>query len=308
MSAFQSEEQVINETFVVEQEQQELPRRVGFLNGGTKSLGKGQDFVAFGKEDEFDWGVLLDGHGGDKFINMMRIEDWRTIMTSEDPWGKLSTTLRTFPFSYCVNSGSTLLMMRAYADRLETLSIGDSGLVIYKNGVLVYKSTEHNSENASEVERLNTRKVKIEKMHNPVVCIASAKNLCFKSKDYITFEDGTTIAPTQALGHCNVTRYAPEVHIETFEPDDEVRCVLFSDGFGDMFLFESDVEEDKLQDERDILTMTASQLIEKAEARWRQSWRLYRDISKPDVFEEGKFPLDGMDDVGVLVWDNKTVV
>lgn len=308
MSAFQSEEQVINETIVVEQEQQELSNRPGFLNGSVKGLGKGQDFVAFGKEEEFDWGVLLDGHGGDKFINMMRLEDWRAIMTSEDPWEKLSTTLRTFPFSYCVNSGSTLLMMRAYADRVETLSIGDSGLVIYKNGVLVYKSTEHNSENAGEVERLKSRKVRISKMNAPVVCIASAKNLKTKFKDYITFEDGTTIAPTQALGHCNVTRYSPEVHIETFETDDEMRCVLFSDGFGDMFLFESDVEEDKLQDEKDILTMTANELIEKAEARWRQEWNLYNDASKPDVFQNGKFPLDGMDDVGVVVWDNKKKV
>jgi serine/threonine protein phosphatase PrpC len=308
MSVFDTEEQAINETVVVEDEQQELPRRISFLNGGVKSLGKGQDFVAYGTEEEFDWGVLLDGHGGDKFINLMRPYDWRAIMTSEDPWEKLSTILHTYPFCYCVNSGSTLLMMRAYADRLETLSVGDSGLVIYKNGILVYKSTEHNSENANEVERLNSRKVKIEKMDRPIPCIASAKNLRTKLKDYITFEDGTRIAPTQALGHCNITKYAPEVHIETFKVDDEMRCVLFSDGFGDMFLFDSDVEEDKLQDERDILTMTAAELIEKVEARWRQVWRFYYDASNPDVFYEDKFPLNGMDDVGVLVWDNKKMV
>jgi hypothetical protein len=75
-----------------------------------------------------------------------------------------------------------------------------------------------------------------------------------------------------------------------------------------MFLFESDVEEDRLQDERDILTMIAQELVQKAELRWKQMWKVYYDSNYPEVFMEDRFPSNGLDDIGVIVWDNKKAV
>jgi len=315
MSLFQSNGEIIVEmvndiiadVLVVEEKQQE-PKIATFLNGVTKSLGKGQDFVAFGKEENFDWGVLLDGHGRDKFINLMREQDWTAIMNSENPWETLLHMIKSAPFTNSFNSGSTLLMLRAYTDRIETLSIGDSGIAIYKNGLLVYKTTEHNSENKEELERLKSKRIEIERTERPVPIVVNARNMKMKYLEYITFDDGTKLAPTQALGHDNVTEYAPEVHTEYFEENDEMRCIMFSDGFGDMFLFESDVDEDRLQDEKDILTMIAQELVQKAELRWKQLWKVYYDSNYPEIFMEDRFPSNGLDDIGVIVWDNKKAV
>jgi serine/threonine protein phosphatase PrpC len=299
--------EAINETVVGEKHQQQLGERINFINGTTRALGKGQDFVAFGKGDGFDWGVLLDGHGYDSYINMMRCIDWQSIMTAEKPWQTLHNLIQTGRFVYSSETGSTLLMLRAYSDRLETLSIGDSGLAIYKNGVRVYKSTEHNSKNDSEMARLKSRNVRFVKS-SKVPFLVSSTSMRMKVPDYAIFDNGDRIAPTQSLGHCNITGYSPEIHTEYFAPEDEVRCVLYSDGFGDMFLFEADDKEEQMNDERDILTMTAEELVNKAASRWEQLWKVYHDEDTPEVFSECAFDLKSRDDVGVLVWDNKKAV
>lgn len=306
MSAFEAIEQ-INEIVVGDDSQQQLGERISFINGATRALGKGQDFVAFGEGDGFEWGILLDGHGYDYYINMMKSLDWRAIMTSDNPWQTLHDIIHSGGFVLSKNSGSTLLMLRAYSDRLETLSIGDSGLAIYKNGAMIYKSTEHNSKNKSEVERLKSRKIQFTKSQK-IPFLVSSSSMRMKSPDYTIFENGERIAPTQALGHCNITGYEPETHIEYFTPGDEMRCVLYSDGFGDMFLFEADEEGERLRDEHDILTMTAEELADKAAARWSQMWKVHYDDEKPEIFWDTAFDPTSRDDVGVLVWDNKKPV
>jgi serine/threonine protein phosphatase PrpC len=303
MSAFEAIEQ-INEIVVGDEPQQQSNERISFINGTTRALGKGQDFVVFGKGSGFEWGVLLDGHGSDIYIDLLRSLDWQSIMTSENPWKTLHEIIHAAPFIDLKYTGSTLLMLRAYSDRLETLSVGDSGLAIYKNGALVYKSTEHNSKNESEKERLKSRNVRFEE-YRKVPFMVSSTSMRMKTPDYTQFENGEIFAPTQALGHCNITGYAPETHTEYFASEDEMRCVLYSDGFGDMFLFEADEEEERLKDERDILTMTAEELANKAEARWIQMWKVYYVEHIPDMFVMTTFDSTSRDDVGVLVWDNR---
>ena len=306
MSAFEAIEH-INEIVVGEDPQQQSKEKMTFINGATRSLGKGQDFVAFGKGDGFDWGVLLDGHGSNYYINLMKSLDWRAIMTSENPWQTLYHIVHSGTFVDSENSGSTLLMLRAYPDRLDTLSVGDSGLAIYKNGSIVYKSTEHNSKNESEVARLKSRNIRFEESAR-VPFLVSSNSMRMKNTNYTLFENGERLAPTQALGHSNITGYAPETHTEYFAPDDEIRCVLYSDGFGDMFLFQADEEEEQLKDDHDILTMTAEELADKAASRWHQSWKVHYVDGKPDIFVETAFDPTSRDDVGVLVWDNKKSV
>jgi hypothetical protein len=303
MSALEAVEH-INETVVGDEPQQQFSERTSFINGATRALGKGQDFVVFGKGDGFDWGVLLDGHGSDICIDLLRSLNWQSIMTSENPWKTLHDIIHAAPFINIKYTGSTLLMLRAYSDRLETLSVGDSGLAIYKNSAMVYKSTEHNSKNESEVERLKSRNVRFKETRK-VPFLVSSTSMRMKTPDYTHFENGEIFAPTQVLGHCNITGYAPETHTEFFAPEDEMRCVLYSDGFGDMFLFEADEEGERLNDEHDILTMTAEELANKAVVRWEQLWKIYYVVEKPEVFAEAAFDPKSRDDVGVLVWDNR---
>jgi serine/threonine protein phosphatase PrpC len=307
MSAFNDDANIFETVVVGEEPQKQFSDGISFINGATRALGKGQDFVAFGKGAGFDWGILLDGHGNDSYINLMRRQNWQSIMTTENPWQTLHELMQSVDFANSKQSGCTLLMLRAYSDRVETLSVGDSGLTIYKNGAMVYKSTEHNSKNKSEVERLKSRNVHFMESYK-VPFMVSTNSMHMKKPDYTVFENGDIIAPTQTLGHCNITGYSPEIHTEYFARDDDMRCVLYSDGFGDMFLFEAVVEEDRLNDERDILSMTAEELANKAVTRWEQLWKVYYVEDDPEVFAEQAFPTNMRDDVGVLVWDNKKSV
>jgi len=301
MSGFQIDEPMIG----VEEE------RVSFLNGATRSLSKGQDFVAFGKEKEYDWGVLLDGHGTNSFINLMREQKWREIMATEDPCETLLKIIKDKKYQYGSNSGSTLLMMRAYRDYIETLSIGDSKVIIYKNEELVYKSIEHNTKNPLEIERLKQRVesgcVEFDRCKNPIAVVVSGTKMVPCFPDYVRFENGTYIAPTQALGHNDITEYAPEKHKEYYGKEDRVRCILASDGYSEMHLFESECEEEKEKDEKDLLEMTAEELVEKGEKRWRQAWDWHWDVKNPEVSIKTEYG-SNMDDVGVVVWDNRRAV
>ena len=300
MSEFESIEK--SQIPVVNEQQQELIIKKRFISGAIKSLSKGQDFIAFGEEEEYEWGVLLDGHGKNAFIQLMRQENWREIMTSENPWETLKLILALKKFSYGYGSGSTLLMMRAFSNRIETVSIGDSQIVIYKNQNLVYKSIPHKSDNVSELERLSNRRIRYVDSDNSKMI--SSKKFRVKISKYTIFENGTKLAPTQAIGHNDITGYLPEMHVEYFTEEDEIRCVLFSDGFGDMFLFESEIKEDLAKDKEDILNMNAEELTEKAEKRWNQQWDWHWDIDKPEIFTVTNFGII-KDDVGIIVWDKK---
>jgi len=301
MSAFQMEQPII----IAEQE------RVSFLNGTTRSLSKGQDFVAFGKEKDYDWVVLLDGHGTNSFINLMRVQNWREIMATEDPCETLLTIIKNKRYNYGANSGSTLLMMRAYADYIETVSIGDSKVIIYKNEEVVYKSTEHNTKNPLEIERLKQRVesgcVEFDRCKNPIALVVSATKMVPCFPDYVRFENGTYIAPTQALGHNDITGYAPEKRRENYERGERVRCILASDGYSEMHLFESECEEEKEKDEKELLELKAEELAEKAEKRWRQAWDWHWDEKNPEVFIKTEYG-SNMDDVGIVIWDNTRAV
>jgi serine/threonine protein phosphatase PrpC len=311
MSEFQTElESVIIPVVEEQQELQEKTERPSFINGSVRDLGKGQDFISFGKEEDFDWCVLLDGHGSNLFINIMRRQNWREIMTTENPCDTLLQIVSAEKYKYGFNSGSTLLMMRAYSDRLETVSIGDSQVVIYKNNIQVYKSEKHNGENANESQRFinSGRKVIFQKVKDPIAKVVSAKKMRPHQPYYIYFEDRTKIAPTQALGHNDITGYEPEVHTEYFGPEDEMRCLLFSDGLGDMLLFESEDEEEKINEARDILTSTAEELVLKSQSRWLQEWEWHWNSKNPESFSMTKFPPDMMDDISAIVWDNKKAV
>jgi serine/threonine protein phosphatase PrpC len=316
-----------------------LDQRNRFMNGDINSLGKGQDYVTFGREEDFDWAVLLDGHGTNAFINLMRTQDWKVIMTTDDPCTELLKIIETYRFRYGWNSGSTLLMMRAYIDRIETVSIGDSKILIYKNGKLVYKSCEHDSNNVADIARVIAMDAVVSPMKDPMGYVVSPTKMKSYYPAYIIHAGGATIAPTQALGHNDVTGHCPERHTEYFLPEDEMRCILGSDGFSDMALLEQELVEDvvsveaseeviedmatifravseassenievevveETNDHDDLLNMTASELIAKVSARWTQQWMWHWNDKKPEVFTTTRFPANMYDDVGVVVWDN----
>jgi len=285
----------------------------------VKGLCKNQDFVYHGKSNipeygDYEWAVLLDGHGTNHFLNFICKQDWAAIMTAHDPWSHLEQILLAMEYQhYYEQSGSTLLMMRAFSDRIETISIGDSLILIHKNRQLVYKNSGHKLSNPDEIIRLNATRPSTwftQTMRDPVSHIRSADCIQTKPSEYVFFGANTQLAMTQSIGHNNVTGYAPERHVEYYTPQDSIQCILASDGFSDMILLQDDlpllpeytpheiaqVEMDQLH----LLTMSAQQLLDKAEARWKQTWNYMWSSSDYTKITQNVFA--AYDDISIVLW------
>jgi len=127
------------------------------ISGFVKGLSKNQDRIFYGTDEHlekgiYDWGVLLDGHGSNDFINIMSSQNWREIMMNDDPWNQLHSILLNINNLYTIMGGSTLLMIKSFSTHIETISVGDSEIIIHKNGIQIYKSTPHNLKCSSERE------------------------------------------------------------------------------------------------------------------------------------------------------------
>jgi serine/threonine protein phosphatase PrpC len=298
------------------------------VNGCVRGISKNQDIIFYGSNDsiagsEFEWGVLLDGHGTDQFINKMRIQNWENIMSEEDPWVALEIILNKIVGTYGDNSGSTLLMMRVYKDRIETIAIGDSEIMIHKNGEMIYKNTPHNTQNESEMKRLSELpigKYQFLRQKIPIPQIRTSEIIQARIGGYFYFENEsshitTQIAMSQAIGHNNVTGYAPERHIEYYSPEDSIQCIMGSDGLFEMLLIPENIlkvpaiSDEELaeivhKDTMDILVMNAKELCEKAEKRWKQKWIYLWHPKDPTKEIETDFGT-GWDDISAIVWRNK---
>jgi len=302
MSSFQINEQV------------ELTSRTlrGSIRSGVKQLCKGQDFVIDGKTDTYLWKVVCDGHGSDFCINIIRGLDWDDIMDKPNSFDVLLNQIR-FKYQGAWNSqkifsGSMLTMVKIYVDRIETLSVGDSRILIYKNGKLTYKNTPHNRKNPSEMERLKDRiRMKYKKTGAPIPHIVSANELRGFYGEYIEFENGTEIASTQSLGHDDITGYSPEIHTEYFSEDEHIRVISCTDGFSDMILIDGELceNDEDLEDERiDLVTMGLDDLLEKVETRWKKTWTYYWSVKNRERFMLTSYQDGGYDDIGLSVYDS----
>jgi serine/threonine protein phosphatase PrpC len=287
----------------------------------VRGFSKDQDYAISGKTHNeelgtYSWGVLLDGHGTYKFINRMRLQKWEDIMSNMEPWEILEKILIDTSDPYeKFSSGSTLLMMRAFYDRIESWSVGDSQIIIYKNGEEVYKSTPHNLNNPKEVERLNNLPVGswwTETMRCPVFQIRSSTSIQAREAVYIFFNQETQLAMSQSIGHNNITGYHPEKNVVYFTPEDKMKCILGSDGLFDMTLVDgfvplnpplTEIEaNDLLLDKMDLLTMTAEELVTKVEARWKQKWNYMWDLDDFTKVCQSTLDSRNIDDVSVIVW------
>jgi serine/threonine protein phosphatase PrpC len=284
---------------------------VSKITGSKRDLGAGQDLIFFGKEEEYEWGALLDGHGSrifNYFKKLAERQDWVNIMKAERPDLALIESLQKSEPDFSSNtSGATMSLMKAFPNRIETMNIGDSQTAIYKNGKLVYINTPHNRKNQAEITRLETRVMNYEPSPYPTPYIVEAGKMRLKDTEYCIFEDGTKLAMSQSLGHNHITGYDAEVHIELFEDGDKMRVVMGSDGLFDMIIKEEDGENeiDTRQDLLDMLNMSAEDLLDKVEARWKQDWFLYDGTEKGCVTS---YPKNMLDDISVIIWDNSNSV
>jgi hypothetical protein len=137
-----------------------------------------------------------------------------------------------------------------------------------------------------------------------------------KKLSYVTFlqkntNNSVVLAMTQSIGHYNVTGFAPEFKtVEYNSHMDHIRVIVGTDGFFDMCLVEitgtsAEEESGREKDKQDLLQLTAEELADKAEQRWKQPWKYYYGGSKfPNLFDETVFDKSSIDDVGIAVWSS----
>ena len=282
----------------------------GTMSSCVKGLSKDQDIVVTGKKgEEYFWIVCCDGHGNNTFVDILKTLDWRTIMEQPNSYYKMQLELSTR--SYSILSGSTLEMVKIFKNKIECVSIGDSRVLVYKNGALEYTNTPHDYSVECERQRLafsatTTCTVRYETFPG----ISTETTMEPKQLSYVTYTDKTnpsnkvTLAMTQSIGHYNITGLKPEFKTIPYSDSDAIRVIVGTDGFFDMCLV-TESTGPSFKDTHDLLWMNAKELANKAEERWKQPWKYYYGGSKfPNHFQETRFEKNSIDDIGIAVWSN----
>ena len=292
----------------------------GTIESCVRGLSKNQDVVRTGKKgEEYFWIVCCDGHGNNSFVDILKALDWQEIMEHPNSYYYLQSKLSTC--RYTINSGSTLCMVKIFEDKIECISIGDSRVFIYKNEEMEYTNTPHLYSNEAEHRRLgSSTTVKISNVRYEMFpAITSETSMKQKQLSYVTFlqkntnntNNSVVLAMTQSIGHYNITGFAPEFKTITYDSHmDHVRVIVGTDGFFDMCLVENtgtsaEEEAGRENDKKDLLQLTAEELADKAEKRWRQQWKYYYGGSRfPNLFEETAFDKSSIDDIGIAIWSS----
>lgn len=287
------------------------------MNTCVRGLCKDQDYLVTGKIDDIEYGICFDGHGSNEFIDKIRDisqGEWDEIIMTENPWNYFRDNYLSM-FRTRTSSGSTFSMFKIQNNKIETCTIGDSVLVIFRNGKMEYMSEPHKLETNSS-ERIRLAKPDsnyVGKTNDSFPHIRSATDIYMKESPYYIFSSGTKLAVTQAIGHNGITQYDPEFHTLCFEPEDEIKLVVGSDGLWDMIVQEAvpppewpPLTETEIQDlendKQDLLNMNAEELVEKSHQRWaKKEWILHGNSRR--FAKVSKTNFDGYDDISVITWE-----
>lgn len=265
---------------------------------------KDQDFIKIGKYlNNYYWIICCDGHGDDTFINLLKSLDWDNIMGKENSYEYLMNILDNSVNLYNNNSGSTLAMVKIFPNKIYTLTIGDSRILIFKNKELFYKSCPHNLQNNIEKERFkhDASYKKIVKKPFPGVISEIEQEIHYIK--YITFNPDVTLNMTQSIGHKGVTGYYPEHCYFLYNNTDKIKILVGSDGFFDMTVLDENIPE-HIKDNNDLLLMTIDELINKIQKRWDQEWIYYWNMHNKNDFIITTFEKNAIDDISLAVWSN----
>lgn len=287
-------------------------------------IGKKQDDLFQGTSTNpstgecYQYAIIIDGHGDNTGVNHIRTilqTDMDTILNSENPHLEIQTRLdhqmqtkidqlqpsffaeraKTNILYNTYNSGSTFLCTKVYANRAELLSVGDSEIYVVKNDEIVYHTPIHNWENVTERERLQNRSdIVIRPKLDYRYELLSPTRIVMLEAHRIEYDNKCTFVPTQSLGHCGITQFAPEKQTIFFDETDTFKIIMASDGLWDVFA--PNHSEDRIR----LHTMDAEQLADLALERWKQEWEVVVDRASPDVIYPNKIPYDSCDDISII--------
>jgi serine/threonine protein phosphatase PrpC len=167
--------------------------------------------------------------------------------------------------------------------------LGDSPILVFVNGDLVFRSEAHSATNEKEIERLLQKKI-ISGVENATTGfkLISEDNIEINLGKYISYARGQySLAMTRSLGHNRLLGDVDtQKHVIECSTFDEVKVIAFSDGVGDILHMDSDMEKLKI--------LSAEEIVELAERRWKQEWNIGSTKTK--------FPTNGYDDCCCSMW------
>lgn len=266
----------------------------------------------------YQYAILIDGHGHNTGVNHIRTilqTDMDTILNSENPHLEIQTRLdnqmqtkinQLEPSLFAerakrnilyntYNSGSTFLFTKLYANRAEIFSIGDSEVYVIKNDEIVYHNPIHTWDNRVERERLQNRcDICISPIDDYQPVLLSPTRIVILESHRIEYDNKCIFVPSQALGHCGITQFAPETQTIFFDETDTYKIIMASDGLWDVFMPSHPEDRARLD------TMDAEQLANLAVERWKQEWEVVIDPANPDIIYPKTSTYPSGDDVSVI--------
>ena len=252
------------------------------------SLSKGQDFGLTGSgiiettQETFEWAIGMDTNGTNELLDWFKEQDWDIIMSKNNSLLYLLTLISSSGNTFN-NSGSTYMEVKVFKNRIETVNIGDSSIMIFNKHKMIYQSTPHNIFNEKEQKRLPIGTIKMKETHNNPSILSSTKITNGKGMNYY-FKKGDSYIitkSTQLLGHNGVTGIQPEYNILFLMDDTPLRIILATDGFTDMINFKG---ESKNEDLYKLINSSCDELTELVVNRWSQDWQYYYDKLNPNTF------------------------
>lgn len=273
-----------------------------FNNAKSLQLGKQQDHAVSGVYKDGYYIGVMDGHGNDTCVDILRNIFYDTIAEADDSAFKIFQTIQYYNIKQDLyGSGSTFNFTKiCVTDELTitNYNIGDSETVVFINGDVIFRSQVHSIENKNERIRVKSY---LEERGGITIGWAplpiSENRITNTRSDVCNFKTGESIVPTQSLGHNNMTGYSPDVYSFTCKLTDHVRIVSGSDGFWNMIIKNNENDMDKVK------TMKLDELLAFAEMRWKKEWEFASNPKTPDNIIITSFP--DYDDISVAIWDNK---
>ena len=279
-----------------------------------------------GEDEPFDFIGVLDGHGRvDNRANAEQIhfvdrverlpdEIKHAIFRAPNPMQALIDYFAGDGNGlYCHTTGAVASFARIYADRVETFNVGDAASLVFVDDRLRYMNEPHTSRNEKEQNRLKNGKknyytrpsYRMEVISTTDIRKAEATYTIFCETTLSGLINETMLAPTQSLGHNDVSGYDIDVHVVPLEPNQKVHVVVTSDGVMDMVYLPEEWNQNAEELPDDIQFLASNRATEIAawgRRRWNQEWTTH----VPGYATTGrqKFPENkqGQDDIGVVTF------
>ena len=269
------------------------------ISTAVEQNSKGQDQPFYGEtaSGKIYFGIW-DGHGTNSVIgelrNILKNGKLAEYMESQTPIEDISDILTEQKFLNSSElSGSTMNFGILEDNILTCMNCGDSKMFIYRNGELIFNSDEHYWKNSKEKERLGDT-VTYDESQN--IKLISETEMISIYSEYVNMKNGSRLAATQAIGHNNMAKPAPDVFKFELEATDEIVAVSVSDGVTDMLIYD---EYDNIReaDIRMIYNLSANELRDKIQDRWLQPWNMI-DMNG-EIIQRFCYQKPQCDDIGV---------